>query len=421
MKLTLAQYSDWLSREVDKLLRPINAKGKKLIDESNRTLQEAKVFFDDLSRKGDKDMANKHDPVSYRAARVVGHSAREAVQHLSRIQVPGEVTWENLKVFKDSLSGLTRSLREIRASTAAQLSGFYILDMRSFSGTNDRISRQSERLVDFLEGEGSALQNTKTLTSILSDSENVKREIEEQTLEAKALHQKDEVLSSKAKELSLEVERLEGELLLNELLQVERGLREQSRKFRSESLAHLKRPLRRLKELSERGEMPLGVEEREALGMYIQSPYRSFLSNRTGPHMKNILSNLRVALDSGKIGLKPKKATRILARLDQLTSGNTLLDMRTKGRNLLSRRHELLNDPHCRNLYELRRETMRKLEVIGRERREFQERVRSVNEKSSLLHERFEELLALLELKTEEYTEETVQVERQALATPTAT
>lgn len=420
MTLTLEQYSDWLSREADKLLRPINAKGKKLIDESNRALQEAKVFFEDLSRKGDKDMTNKHDPVSYRAARVVGHSAREGAQHLSRVQAPREITWENLKGFKDSLSILTRSLREIRASTAAQLSGFYILDMRSFSGTNDRISRQSERLTGFLEGEGTALQKTKTLAGILSDSKSVKREIEEQALETKTLHEKDGVLSSKSTQLSLEVDKLESEPLLKELLEVEKGLRDESRKFRSESLAHLKRPLRRLRELSERGEMPLGVEEREALGMYIRLPYRSFLSNRTGPHIKNILSNLRVALDSGKMGLKPKKATRILARLDQLTSGTDLLDTRSKGRSLLSRRHALLNDPHCKNLYDLRRETTRKLEENRTERQEVQERLRVVKEKSTSLNKRFRELLDLLELKTEEYTEQTVQIERPLLVPPIA-
>jgi len=420
LKLTLEQYSDTLSREVDKLLRPANTKGKKLIDESNRVLQEAKVFFDDLSRKGDRDMAHKHDPVSYRAARVVGHSAREAAQHLSRIQVPGEIAWENLKGFKDSLSSLTRSLREIRASTAAQLSGFYILDMRSFSGTNDRISRQSERLTEFLDGEGSALQHTRTLTGILSDTENVKREIEEQVREKKTLHENDGLLSSRAKDLSLEVDKLESGGLLKELLEVERGLRDQSREFRSENLAHLKRPLRRLKELSERGEIALGVEERKALGLYIQSPYRSFLSNRTGPYLNNILRNLRIALDSGKIGFKPRKATRVLARLDQLTSGNELADMRSKGRNLLSRRRELLTDPHCRNLYELRKDTLRKLDQINQERSEVQEQMQSVKEKLTLLNQRCAELLALLELKTREYTEQIVQIEKPVLATTVA-
>ena len=418
MKLTLEQYSDWLPREVDRLLRPIKAKGKKLIDESNRALQEAKAFFEDLSRKGDKDMANKHDPVSYRAARVVGHSAREAAQGLSRIQVPEEVTWENLKGFKDSLSSLTRSLREIRASTAAQLSGFYILDMRSFSGTNDRISRQSERLTAFLDGEGSALQNTRTLIGILSDAETVKGEIEERGAETRTLQQNAVLLSSRANELSVELDRLESERLLKEFLDVERGLRDEARRFRSDSLAHLKRPLRRLRELSERGEVPLGVDEREALGMFIQSPYRSFLSNRTGPHLKSILGNLRVALDSGKMGFKPRKATRVLTRLDQLTSGNELFEMRNKGRNLLSLRHKLLNDPQCRNMFELRKETARKLEENKRDGLEVQEGLQSVKEKASSLNERFEELLALLELKTMEYTEQTVQVERSALATP---
>ncbi len=412
MKLTLEEYSSWISKQLDQLVKPTTTKGQKLLDESNRALEEARGYFEDLAKKGDKDMAGKRDPVSYRAARLVGHSAREASQTLARVQPPQEVAWDNLKAFKDSLSGATRSLRDIRSRTVAQLSGFYILDMRSFSGVNDRIAKQSERLTHFLEGEGSSLQKARTLTSVLSDAQNARKEMEERKSEAKSLTQSREALASQRAAVSAELEKLENNALVRELLAVEKNLRNESRHFRTENLAHLKRPLRRLRDLSERGEVPLGLEEREALGLYIQSPYRSFLSSKAGPHLKTILENLRGALGSGKLGFKPRKTARVLAQLEQLASTGELLVRQTEGRSLLTRRRKLLQDSNCRSMFELRKQTLEKLETVKSEAIEAQAKQLALEEKLALLNKRIQELLVLLETRTKQYTGHEVQVER---------
>lgn len=421
MKLTLEQYPNWLSQELDKLVRPTTARGRKLVDESSRALEEARGFFLDLSKKGDKDMASKRDPVSYRAARLVGHSAGEASLLLGKIQPPHEVTWDSLKSFKDSLSGLTRSLRDIRNKTSAQLSGFYILDMRSFSGVNDRIAKQSERLTHFLEGDGNTLQKARTLSSTVSDLREVNREISEREAETNSLRHHKENLSSTATALSTELDMVDNNSLVKELLVVERNLRNESRHFRTENLAHLKRPLRRLRDLSERGEVPLGLDEREALGLFILSPYRSFLSNKAGPHLKNILENLRVALGSGKLGFKPRKTARVLSQLDQLNSSGELTLRQAEGRTLLARRKKLLEDPNCKTLYESRKQILAKLEKVKTEIKETLERERTLEEKSRVLNRRLQEILTLLEGKTKQYTGHDVQIGRPALAPVSAT
>jgi len=412
LKLTLEEYSSWMTKELDQLVKPTTTKGQKLLDESNRALGEARGYFEDLAKKGDRDMAGKRDPVSYRAARLVGHSAREASQTLSKVEPPQEVAWDNLKAFKDSLSGVSRSLRDIRSRTVAQLSGFYILDMRSFSGVNDRIAKQSERLLHFLEGDGSSLQKARTLTSVLSDVQNARKEMYERKREANSLAQSREALASQSAALSAELVKLENNGLVSELLTVEKNLRSESRHFRTENLAHLKRPLRRLRDLSVRGEVPLGLDEREALGLYIQSPYRSFLSSKAGPHLQSILENLRGALGSGKLGFKPRKAARVLAQLEQLTSTGELLVRQTEGRSLLARRRRLLQDSNCRSMYELRKQTLEKLETVKSEATEVQAKQFALDEKSALLSTRIQELLMLLETRTKQYTGKEVQVER---------
>ncbi len=398
-------------------MKPTTAKGHKLIDESNRAVDEAREFFDDLSRKGDKDMANKKDPVSYKAARLVGHSAREAHQNLTRVQPPPEVTWESLKSFKDQLSSVTKTLREIRAKTVAQLSGFYLLDMRSFGGMNDRILRQSEKLTHFLEGDGSTLQKARTLTSSLSEAEAVKKDIAGRSAEADDLGRQRDSLQTIATKLSLDLEKADNHPLVKELLATEKSLRNETRHFKTESLAHLKRPLRRLRDLSERGEVPLTPDARNALKLYIASPYRSFLSSRTGPYLNAILENLGNATRSGKLGFKPRKAARVLTQLDQLSSTDELGLLQTEGRKLLARRRTLFENAECKSLYESRKQLMERLDKVKIELKDNGEKDRTLQLRSDLLHTRLQELLTLLEAKTRQYTGQDIHVERP-LPTP---
>jgi len=411
LRIRFEEYPKWLSTELDKLVKPTTVKGRRLVDESIRALDEGREFFDRLSRKGDKDMAGKKDPVSYKAARLVGHSAREAQQMLAKAQPPHEVTWESLKAFKDQLSSLSKTLRETRAKTVAQLSGFYLLDMRSFGGVNDRILKQSERITHFLEGEGSTLQKARTLTSSLTEAEAVSHEISEQVREGSDLARQRESMKTASATLASNLDKIDNDPLVKELLSTEKTLRNESRQFKTEQLAHLKRPLRRLGELSERGEVPLGPDARDALRQIIVTPYRSFLSERTGSYFVSIMESLRVATTSGKMGLKPRKAARVLAQLDQLTSKETSR-LQTDGRRLLSRRKQLFQNPNCRLLYESRKEI---IDQMGREKKAIEdvmEKERALDARSKLLRSRLDEILELLGSKTHQYTGQEVQLEK---------
>jgi len=411
LRIRFEEYPKWLSTELDKLVKPTTVKGRRLIDESIRALDEGREFFDRLSRKGDRDMAGKKDPVSYKAARLVGHSAREAQQMFAKAQPPNEATWENLKAFKDQLSSLSKTLRETRAKTVAQLSGFYLLDMRSFGGINDRILKQSERITHFLEGEGSTLQKARTLTSSLTEAEAVSHEISEQVREASELARQRESMRTASATLASNLDKIDNDPLVKELLSTEKSLRNESRQFKTEQLAHLKRPLRRLGELSERGEVPLGPDARDALRQIIVTPYRSFLSERTGSYFVSIMESLRVATTSGKMGLKPRKAARVLAQLDQLTSNETL-SLQTDGRRLLSRRKQLFQNPNCRSLYESRKEIIGQMAREKKAIEDVMEKERALDARSKLLRSRLDEILELLGSKTHQYTGQEVQLEK---------
>ena len=415
MRLTIEEYGPWISDELDNQLRSTRSKAAKLVDEAKRAVSEAGSFYEDLGKKGDRDMATKKDAASYRAARLIGHGAHEAAARVKEIVIPNDANWESLKIVKDSLSVATRSIRDLRDSTARELSGFYILDMRSFGGSLDRIAKSGERLATFLEGEGSKLQRTRTITGIVESIKTAGKDLDEKARELSAIKKELERLNRSQSELATKVDQLEADASLREVLDSERELRKESRAFRAETLAHLQRPLRRLADLAQRGEYPLGSDEREALSAFVKSPYKTFLSRSTGEYLPKILENMKKAIDSGKMEFKPKKTSRVSVQLGQLIGTTHLSEKQEKGRRLLARRRELLRDTDCKDKYEHRRSLLSKIEEMRKEQLEVQEKIKSATSMTEVLNRRLNELLKQAESKTREYVGREVELEGGSL------
>ncbi len=412
MKIRVDEYDNWLDKELEKALRPTRSKAGKLSDDARRALDEARSFFEELSRKADGNLATKKDPISYRAARVVGRVARDGVSGIEKIQIPQEVSWDSFKVLRDNLANTARSLRESRNNTQREIHGLYLLDMLSFSGVVERIAKVGEKISHFLEGDGENLQRAKTLSSIVETIHQVGLQLDEKRKESIELERTREGLSSTVKELSSELERITSNDSLKQVLEIEKELRKESREFRTDTLTHLRRPLRKLRDLSQRGEIALRSEEREALGEYIQSPYRSFLSRNSGPYLTPILTNLKSALDSGKMGLSHRKTTRVVVQLDQLTTTEHLSQKQSKGRNLLGQRQRLLHEPTCKNLYLERKIVLKRINDGKNDELQATERLRFAEERIRALNKHLEELLVQAESKTKEYLSRDVQIER---------
>ena len=411
MRLTIEQYGPWISNQLDDQLRSTRSKAAKLVDEAKRAVSEAQSFYDDLAKKGDRDMATKKDAASYRAARVIAHGAHEAAARVSDIVIPSETSWDSLKIVKDGISVASRSIRDLRDSTARELSGFYILDMRSFGGTLDRMAKSGERLASFLEGEGSKLQRARTMTGIVESIKIARNELEEKARELGGVKRDVEGLGRSESDLTSKVDQLETNANLREVLDIERELRKESRAFRAETLAHLQRPLRRLADLSQRGEYPLGSDEREALSAFVKSPYKSFLSKSTGEYLARILENMKKAIDSGKMEFKPKKTGRVSVQLNQLIGTTHLAEKQEKGRRLLARRRELLRIAECKDMYDRRKELLSKIEETRREELEIQEKMKSAASMTEAVNKRLVELLKQAEMKTREYVGKEVELE----------
>jgi hypothetical protein len=218
------------------------------------------------------------------------------------------------------------------------------------------------------------------------------------------------VLADEIHMLESERETLSNQMPLREILEIEKLLRKESIEFRTATLAHLQRPLRKLRDLSQRGEVPLMMEERSALEKYIVSPYRGFLSRQAGPHIVSILGNLRLAMNSGKMEFKSRKATRVTAHLDQLLASDRLSKMQAHGRELLARRWKILHSPGSRQLYDVRKELLRKLDETRHTREEILARIETLEVRMAGHSKRLEDLIAMAEARTAEHLGRQVRI-----------
>jgi hypothetical protein len=412
LKIRIEEYDNWLAQELEKALRPTKNKATKLSEDARRALDEAKGFFEDLSRKAEGNVATKKDPISYRAARVVARTSRDAISNIEKIQIPQEVTWDSYKILRDNLSNTARSLRDQRTSTQREIHGLYLLDMLTFSGIVDRIAKAGDKISQFLEGDGENLQRARTLTDIARTIQETRLELEAKAAETVDLTRSLEQVSSAVKQRTEEFEEIASNNSLKQVLEIEKELRKESREFRSDTLTHLQRPLRKLRDLSQRGEIALRSEERDALSEYIQSPYRSFLSRSSGPYLAPILTNLKSALDSGKMGLSHRKNARIAVQLGQLTTTEHLAQKQTKGRSLLGQRQRLLQDQNCKNLYLDRKIVLKKIEEGKKEEDLALEKLHTAKEKIKTLNKHFEDLLSQAQSKTKQYLSRDIQIEQ---------
>src|SRR5207245_3701074 len=161
----------------------------------------------------------------------------------------------------------------------------------ALTGIVKRIAKVVEKTLQLLEGDGEYLQRAKTLTGIVDTIHQNGVQLDEKKKESVELERTRENLSSAVKELSNEMEKITSNDSLKQVLEIEKELRKESREFRTDNQTHLRRPIRKLRELSQRGEIALRSEEREALGEYIQSRYKSFRSLNSEPYLTPILTN----------------------------------------------------------------------------------------------------------------------------------
>jgi hypothetical protein len=170
-------------------------------------------------------------------------------------------------------------------------------------------------------------------------------------------------------------------------------------------LSHLGRPLRKFLSTIERGEFFLQPEYKQPITDYLNAPLRTFLKEKEGcPVLKMILLNVQKAIQDKKLGIKEKKAKKVLAQIDAIVNKNSLDRIYAEGSKLIAQRREELANASVSEMYRERVSIRKELDELKRRKSEILKWIQGIEEEAKMRESHIREHMMLIERRVKEVT-----------------
>ena len=351
-QVAVTKLQDWLRDSLGSSLSQAERERDKLVSEINRGVDSLRSFCDQLTRKAEQDLETKRDNrAQYRASKAVARLTSIIPDMCKDFNIPTLKNSTSLRNLQRETSKLATEAARSREEWLRQIRPYYILDMMTLGGNIDKLRRLGDELHNFLMGRGALLRSLEDVNEKI-DSLNKMNTAEEQAVsQRKSLDEKLKETSRLDESLRLQAENIRGNPKVTRYLEIDSELRRLRGELIRTGFSRLGRPLKKLISISERGDYPLPVEVRESVKVYTKKPFTTFLAETDEyPRLKSVMSALSGAVSSGKLALKQREAKKVIERSEQVTSGNSLLDIHESARKAKLTYDEILSDQETKSL-----------------------------------------------------------------------
>jgi hypothetical protein len=406
MSISLNQLEAWLSKELEEYLRTTTKETSSFQKTLDLALRQLKDICNDILKKSEKDMIErKKEPAFYRAARAANRMSHEISDTVSATVVKADLSYQGLKTFHDNVEKLLTSATRTRDRWAPQIRPYYILDMMSLNGSIEKLKRLTNSLREFQSKKAPTLRAVEDIHAKIAQIEQLHREDEAANQTVVDLKKK----LSEIEEASIDnhnaYHKITEDQRIQTLLETERRLIELRGELTSSGLSHLGRPLRKFLSTVERGEFFLQPEYKQPITDYLNAPLRTFLKEKEGyPVLKMILLNVQKAIQDKKLGIKEKKAKRVLAQIDAIVNKNSLDRIYAEGSRLIAKRREELANASVSEMYRERVSLRKEIDELKRRKNEILKRIQGIEEEAKMRDRRIREHTMLVERGANEVT-----------------
>jgi len=406
MSISLNQLEPWLSKELEEYFRTIDKETSSFQKNLDLALRDLKETCDDILKKSERDMVErKKEPAFYRAARAANRMSREISDTLSATVVRADRSYQGLKNFHDDVEKLLTSASRTRDEWVSQIRPYYILDMMSLNGSIDKLKRLTNSLREFQSKKAPTLRAVEEIYAKITQIEELRREDEASNQTIVDLKKR----LSEIEEASIDKRNAYRKIMedqrIRTLLETERRLIELRGELTSSGLSHLGRPLRKFLSTVERGEFFLQPEYKQPITDYLNAPLRTFLKEKEGyPVLKMILSNVQKVVQDKKLGIREKKAKKVLAQIDAIVNKNSLDRIYAQGSRLIAQRREELANPSVSEMYRQRVLIRKELAELKRRKSEILKRIQGIEEEAKMREGQIREHMMLIERRVKEAT-----------------
>jgi len=406
MSISLNQLEAWLSKELEEYFRIIDKETSSFQKTLDVALRDLKETCNDILKKSERDMVErKREPAFYRAARAANRMSREISETLSATVVGADRSYQGLKTFHDNVEKLLTSASRTRDQWVPQIRPYYILDMMSLNSSIDKLKRLTNSLREFQSKKAPTLRAVEEIHAKITQIEEFRREEEASNQMINDLKKKLSDIEEASIDKRTAYQKITEDQRIRTLLEMERRLIELREELTVSGLSHLGRPLRKLLSTIERGEFFLQPEYKQPIIDYLNAPLRTFLKEKEGyPVLKMILLNIQKATQEKKLGIKEKKAKKVLAQIDAIVNKNSLDRIYAEGRKLIAQRSEELADANVLEMYRERISIRKALDELKRRRSEILKRIEGIEEEAKTCERQIREHMMLIERRVKEVT-----------------
>jgi len=399
MSISLNQLQGWLDKELEEYFRTTDKETSSFQKDLDLALRGLKETCNDILKKSERDMVErKREPAFYRAARAANRMSREISETLSATVVRADRSYQGLKAFHDNVEKLFTSASRTRDQWVPQIRPYYILDMMSLNGSIDKLKRLANSLREFQSKKAPTLRAVEEIHAKITQIEQLRREDEASNRMIADLKKKLSEIEGTSIDKHNAYQKIMEDQRIRTLLNTERRLIELRDELTASGLSHLGRPLRKFLSTIERGEFFLQPENKQPITDYLNAPFRTFLKEKEGyPVLRMILLNVQKAIQDKKLGIREKKAKKVLAQIDAIVNKNSLDRIYAEGSRLIAQRREELANASISEMYRERVLIRKELDELKRRRSEILKRIEGIEEEAKTRERQIREHIMLIE------------------------
>jgi predicted nucleic acid-binding Zn-ribbon protein len=394
LKIPLGNLEDWLEHELAPVMGPIKAEGKSLLSDVRGRLNEFSEVCERLMVDSEKEMV-KESRKTYRSARAANKLAQDSLEAVDKIDVPEEVSRENLGTLNENLRKLLTTVEMERRMMFPSIEPYFILDRRRFDIAFKRVIEAFKALQTFslrkyvkAETLEEAVSTINRLTHLLNKVEKAK------TIKVR-MELRKKILEEKITEKQREITAVQDKGEMRDLVQLNVEIQELERKVKN-SLRHLQKPFIKFQSLARGPGFAVTPDELKKLDEYLNDPFNALAAEEEGyPMLKSVIRKMGDAMSQGKLKLKSSRLRKAQEQIREALEKDTLIPLHHECREAFSKRQQLLTSEALAAL-------QNELTKYREELKELQRRKEFLESKHAALDKVHQELLQKIENQRKE-------------------
>ena len=342
-KFSSTEIESWLENETRSTLTPVQEKAQKLLDETSEALQSlrdaSKVLIDNSGKEIDK-----RNTRVYNRARALNKLARLFIDRLKKIDVPDQVTYDNLYNF-------TQETQKVFAVTDIdikkwfpRISPFFIMDRRKFLMVYEKAKLPLSTLNDFVTEEYIKTKTIEETFQLINELHSFEKQLSKVSQKRETLKNERMPIEKKIAELEQKTLELKSKGPIDQLFLVEAEAEALNKELKHK-LRHLQKPFIKMQSLaSHGGGAGLTPDQLNKLRQYLEEPFNALATEEAGyPLLKQVLQKLSSLMAEKKLKLKTDKARKAKRRITEILQQNVLSRIYTQCADVAARERALLN------------------------------------------------------------------------------